>query len=124
MMAGRRADRRSDPPYRRVDRVNALLREVLAEELERSADGDERLRLVTVTGVEVDRDFSCATVFIGSLATEVQSALLEHRVALQRAIARQVRLKRTPMLSFVEDPAIREGDRIEQHLARLREQGR
>ena len=33
-------------------RVNQLLRQVLAEELERLADADERLRLVTVTSVD------------------------------------------------------------------------
>ena len=37
--------------YPRVYRVNQVLREVLAEELEKLADADERLGLATVTGV-------------------------------------------------------------------------
>ncbi|HET9731629.1 MAG TPA: ribosome-binding factor A [Acidimicrobiales bacterium] len=106
--------------YPRVYRVNEVLREVLAEELEKVADGDERLELMTVTGVEAEPDLRNATVFLGSLSEEAAQALEEHRAALQAAIGRQVRLKRTPRLTFEADPAVRSGEVVEGVLRRLR----
>ena len=55
----RRHDNRGAAPYSRSLRVNQVLRQVVAEELERLADADERLRLVTVTSVETTP--TCAT---------------------------------------------------------------
>lgn len=103
--------------YPRVARVNRLLMEVVAEELERLADRDERLRLVTVTAVESDPGLRHATVLTASLGEEAAQALQEARVRLQAAIAHQVRLKRTPRLSFAQDPAIAHGQHIEAVLA-------
>jgi len=97
-----------------------LLREVLAEELERFADTDERLRLPTVTGVEITADLSSAKVYMSSVDDPVAEALTEHRAHLQRAIGRQVRMKRTPKLVFVPDPAVAEGAKVEEILRRLK----
>ena len=44
----------------------------------------------------------------------------EHRVRLQAAIGRQVRLKRTPQLSFLSDPAVTSGQRVEDILTRVK----
>jgi ribosome-binding factor A len=107
-------------PYRRAARVNALLAEVVAEALERAIDEDERLGLLTVTGVDSDPDLRHASVFFSSLAPQAAEALAEHRVALQRAIANEVRMKRTPTLSFLPDPAIAAGERVEDALRRIR----
>jgi ribosome-binding factor A len=104
-------------PYARTARVNELVLEIIAEELERI--DDERLELVTVTHVSVDRDLSRAMVDysrLGEAEDEAGEALAEHRVALQAAIARQARLKRTPELSFRTDSAIAYGARIEELL--------
>ena len=66
-------------------RVNEVLREVVAEELERLADTDERLRLLTVTSVDTSPDLRHATVYLSSLADEAAEALAERRAQLQRA---------------------------------------
>lgn len=105
--------------YPRTARVNHVLQEVVAEELERIADRDPRLALVTVTGVEVDPDLRHATVWLSSLSEETAEALAEDRVRLQAAIAHQVRLKRTPLLKFAADPAIETGTRIEEIIREL-----
>ena len=110
----------SKKEYPRSRRVNEVLREVLGEELERLADADERLRLVTVTSVETSGDLRHATVFLGRLDEETAVALEERRPQLQAQIGRQVRLKRTPRLEFVADPAVAEGERIDRILERLR----
>lgn len=99
--------------FPRAARVNQLLREVIADELERLADSDERLRLLTVTAVDTDPDLRRATVALASLPEAAGEALAEHRVRIQGSIGRQVRLKRTPRLSFVADPAVAAGQRIE-----------
>lgn len=99
--------------FPRTARVGALLREVVAEELEKVADEDERLGFLTVTAVEPDPDFRHATVLLASVSDETAEVLEEHRYRLQAAIGRQVRLKHTPQLSFEADPAIAAGSRVE-----------
>ena len=105
--------------YSRLDRVNEALREVIADELERV--DDERLELVTVTGVRVDPDLRHAHVWFDTLGdgSEVAVGLARHRVRLQAAIGRDLRLKRTPELTFAPDPAIAVGTRVEEILREL-----
>jgi ribosome-binding factor A len=118
----RRAVRR----YERTARVNEVVREVLAEELERLAD--PRMGFITVTGVEVTPDLRQATVYYSALVpTEGQAeasqataeALREATPHLQAAIGRQVRMKYTPILVFREDPAMRTGERVDEILRQL-----
>ena len=106
--------------YSRMARVNEVLREVLADAIEVEAGSDERLELVTVTAVECDPDLRHATVLLDSLPGPAAEALGEARPRLQAAIARQVRLKRTPQLSFGADPAIAYGERVEKVLRDLK----
>lgn len=108
-------------PYPRSLRVNQVVRQVLAEELERLADADERLRLVTVTAVDTAPDLRHATVYLSSLGVEASEALEDRRPQLQRALGRQVRMKRTPLLAFAVDPAVVAGGRVEDVLRRIRD---
>lgn len=116
------ADRRGPDPhggrrYPRRLRVNELLREVIAESI--GDLDDPRLELATVTAVESESDFRHAIVLLSSMTPEAAEALEEHRSALQAAIGREVRLKRTPRLSFGVDPAIESGFRVEEILRGL-----
>lgn len=115
----RRHDNRGAAPYSRSLRVNQVLRQVVAEELERLADADERLRMVTVTSVDSTTDLRQATVFLSSLSAEAADALEDRRVQVQRAVARQTTLKRTPQLSFAQDPAVVAGGRVEDLLRQI-----
>jgi ribosome-binding factor A len=106
--------------------LNALLREILADELERL--DDDRLELLTITSVDIEGDLRRAAVFYDSLQgedgdEEVLAALAELRGRLQGAIARQARIKRTPELVFAPDPAVRAGARIEALLAEIPDRG-
>jgi ribosome-binding factor A len=120
--------------YERTARVNEVVREVLAEELERLSDA--RMGLVTVTGVEVTPDLRQATVYYSALrpgrgladpegeeAKETAVALKEAAPHLQSAIGRQVRMKYTPQLVFREDPAMKTGERVDEILRRLHSEG-
>ncbi|MFN0089114.1 MAG: 30S ribosome-binding factor RbfA [Acidimicrobiales bacterium] len=122
-MKGRR---RNDRRYDRTERVNELLREILAERLQRI--DDPRLELVSLTGVEVIDDIRRATVYFSALTaeqpeSEVRGALEEHRVELQAAIGREARLRRTPELSFRPDSGLSHGLRVEEILHGLRQAG-
>jgi ribosome-binding factor A len=102
--------------YERTDRLGELLREIVAEELERI--GDERLELVTITGVAVDRELERARIYYTSLgqderSPEVLEALAEHRGRVRRAIGNQARVRRVPEVVFSPDDAQRSAERIE-----------
>ncbi|HET9078820.1 MAG TPA: 30S ribosome-binding factor RbfA [Acidimicrobiales bacterium] len=105
--------------YARTARVNEVLRQVLADQLERMEDLDERLGMLTITAVQCDPDLRHATVLMSSLEPDEEEALASVRVRLQAAISHQVRLKRTPQLRFVADPAVAAGQRIEDILRGL-----
>ena len=111
--------KRRTATYPRALRVNQVLRQVLAEELERLADADERFRMVTVTSVDTASDLRTATVYLASLSDDAAEALEERRPHLQRSIGTQVSMKRTPRLTFKADPAIVAGNRVEELLRGL-----
>lgn len=103
--------------YPRVARVNEVVREVIGEELERLSD--PRLELVTVTGVDVKADLRNATVYYSTFRRsdeeleDVERALVSVSPLLRQRIGQQVRLKSTPAITFVLDPAIVAGERID-----------
>jgi ribosome-binding factor A len=114
--------RRGTHHYPRTARLNDLLQEIIADELERI--DDERFDLVTVMRVNVDPDLRHATVYVDSPSgaardDEVLEAVGEHRIRLQAAVARQARLKRTPMLAFRPDEVERTAGRVEEVLRQL-----
>ena len=116
-MAGkRRSTRSSTPKYSRSARVSTTLQEIIADELVRI--DDERLTFVTITDIDVDPELNRAIVYYDSLADEegddeILEAFADHRVRLQSSIARQIRAKKTPILTFRPDLVIRSAARID-----------
>lgn len=118
--------RRQQPArqYPRVARVNEVVLEVLAEELERLSD--PRLGFVTLTGVEVTPDLRSADVYYTVLGSAEQhhdtsDALRSAGPHLRAVLGRQVRLKYLPQLRFQEDPGVAAGLRIETVIRELHE---
>lgn len=108
--------------YPRTARLNTLVREIVAEELERI--DDERLELVTLTSAVVDGDLSRAAIYYDhsrgdDADEEIAAAFAEMRPRLQRAIGRQTSFKRTPELRFSKDGVLRDARRIEDVLRGL-----
>jgi ribosome-binding factor A len=118
--------------FPRTARLNHLVHEIVAEEIELL--DDERLGFLTVVGVEVESDLRRATVWytilgdadagtvgdvVGDAGGDTAGALEEHRGRLQAAIARQARLKRTPELVFRPDTVIVQAQRVEDILRDL-----
>jgi ribosome-binding factor A len=115
-MAGRQRSGRGGHRYPRTARLNETLREIIADELVRL--DDERLAFVTVTQIDADQELNRAIVYFDSLdgpdADETIVAVLgQHRARIQSAIARQIRAKKTPILTFVPDEVIRSAERID-----------
>ncbi len=118
--SSRRAPTRgSSRGYPRAVRLGESLREVIADELVRI--DDERLSFVTITRVDVDSEMNRGVVYFDSLKgeegdAEIVEALEEHRIRLQGSVGRQVRAKKTPILSFRVDDVIRSAERIDRIL--------
>jgi ribosome-binding factor A len=119
MSRPRRAAAPSTHRYPRTARLNESLREVIAEELTRI--DDERLDMVTITAIDVDAEMNRALVYFDSLLGEdgdaqILEALHSHRVRIQGSIGRQVRAKKTPILTFKPDEVIRSAEHIQRIL--------
>jgi ribosome-binding factor A len=101
-------------------KVNSILREVLAEEVEKL--NDSRLEMVSITGVDTAPNLRNATVYIdllGDGGEDALSALQASAKRLQSAIGKQVRIKYTPVLEFELDPGVVSGQRIDELLRSL-----
>ena len=103
-------------------RVNESVRQVLAETLPELKD--PRIGLVTVTGVDTAPDLRHAVVFVSVLGSEKKKratmvALDAAHGVLQSSLARQLRLKRTPQLTFEYDQSVEHGVRMSQLIDQL-----
>lgn len=106
----------------RMRRVNAAVREVLSEAVGELKD--PRIGFVTVTGVETTTDLRRAIVFVSVLGGERKrersiDGLQAAHGLLQARIARELRLKRTPQLTFEYDPTVERGVRMTQLIDEL-----
>src|SRR5918999_4244088 len=96
-------------------RVNAAVREVLSEAVGELKD--PRIGFVTVTSVKTSTDLRSAVVFVSVLGSERKRArtiegLQAAHGLLQARIARELRMKRTPTLTFEYDDSVERGVRM------------
>lgn len=103
----------------RILRINERMRRVLGEAV--SELSDPRIGFVTITGVNIARDFRNAKVFVSVLGDDSSRdgtlrALRSAHGLLQRAVARDAQLHHTPQLEFVYDDTTDSAMRLEQIL--------
>jgi ribosome-binding factor A len=96
-------------------RVNESIKEVLGTALPELKD--PRIGFVTVTGVETSPDLRHARVFVSVLGSEQKrerslKGLAAAHGMLQARLARELRMKRTPQLTFEYDPTVERGVRM------------
>jgi ribosome-binding factor A len=106
----------------RMRRVNEAVREVISEAIGELKD--PRLGFVTVTGVKTSADLRHATVFVSVLGSERKreqtlAGLGAAHGVLQARVARELRIKRTPQLTFEYDPTVERGVRMSQLIDEL-----
>ena len=107
-------------PAPRMRRVNEVLREVIGATIATELS-DPRIGFVTVTSVETSPDLRAAKVHVSVLGDEQQreetlEGLRSSHGVIQSRIASQMRMKRTPTLSFHYDPTVETGMRISELL--------
>jgi ribosome-binding factor A len=104
---------KTSPRARRVaDQIQRELAEILREELK-----DPRVRLVTVTGVDVSADLAHAKVYFTSLVGEAERQDITTGLAraagfIRSALGRRMRIHNIPELHFVHDASVEEGVRL------------
>ena len=99
----------------RLRRVNESLRQVLSEALPQLKD--PRIGFVTVTAVEITSDLRAARVFVSVLGSERKreralAALESAHGVLQGRVAHELRMRRTPQLTFEYDQTIERAARM------------
>jgi len=106
----------------RKRRVNEAILQVLSDAVPTLKD--PRIGFVTITGVEATRDLMQATVWVSVLGSERErertlAGLEAAHGVLQARIARELRLRRTPVLAFAYDPGVERGVRLTQMIDEL-----
>jgi len=108
------------PSVARARRIGDRIREELATLFQREV-ADPRIGRLTVTGVDVDRELSLATIYVtaadaGGRSEEMLSALQGAGGFLRTALAQRIPLRTFPRLRFVLDDSMERGFRIAQKL--------
>lgn len=101
----------------RVRRVNEAIKEIIGVAIANDLK-DPRIGFVTLTGVDTAPDLSHAKVFVSVYGKKAEKdatleGLRHARPYLQRLIADELKIKRTPTLEFVYDVSIDQGMRIQ-----------
>lgn len=102
--------------FSRTDRIAQQIQREIAE-LVRLHINDPRVRLVTITGVEVARDYSHAKIFFTRLDGKHEEAQhgLDHASGFLRSqLARSLKLRVMPQLHFVYDASVERGSHLSQ----------
>ncbi len=100
----------------RMRRVNELVREVIGSAITTELE-DPRIGFATVTSVDTSPDLRSAKVYVSVLGDETEreatlAGLRSSHGVLQSAIANEMRIKRTPTLTFHYDETPERGMRI------------
>ena len=103
-------------------RVNEAVRESLAEAVGELKD--PRIGFVTITAVKTSTDLRQARVYVSVLGNERKrektlAGLASAHCVLQARLASELRMKRTPQLTFEYDPTVEQGMRMSQLIDEL-----
>ncbi|MBX9916590.1 MAG: 30S ribosome-binding factor RbfA [Nitrosomonas sp.] len=95
-----------------ADQIQRELADLVQNEIK-----DPRVRQITITAVEVTRDYSNAKVFYTTLCNAEENVLvekgLEHAKGFLRThLAHRMKLRITPQLHFVFDASVERGVRL------------
>lgn len=104
--------------FKRSDRVSQELKKEVAVILQREVK-DPRIRMVTVSDVEVSRDLAYAKIFVTFLFDNDQEAINQGMKGLEKAspyirslVGKAMRLRIVPELRFIYDESLVEGMRM------------
>ena|SRR3990167_4147124 len=113
---------KSKEPCKRISSLASLIQTVVAQLIQKEI-ADPRLRLVTITGVDVSSDGKNATVFFSLLDNQsdqvkaVGQAFEKAKGFFRVRLSQMTELRHTPKLTFKYDISIVTGERITQLLS-------
>ena len=103
----------------RLVRVNELLKRVLADLLETLGYNEEQGRIISITRVDCASNLKTASVYVSILGAKneeeearIVRRLIERKAEIQSLMSKEVILKYTPILHFVLDHSVADGDRV------------
>ena len=103
----------------RIERVNSLIRQEISDLLQRQVKDPRLGDFIAVTEVVTSPDLKFAKVFVSRIGNEeekqeVLSALASASGFFRRELAKRLKMRYTPELSFQWDDSIERGNRISQ----------
>ena len=104
-------------PFARSDRVSGLIQKVLSEMMQKDIK-DPRLKMATITGVDVSRDLKLARIYFTTPDGEREKdaavkGFNSARGYIKRTLAHELDLKYMPDIKFFYDASIEYGARID-----------
>ena len=101
----------------RIERLNNLIRQEISELLQRQVKDPRLGTFLTVTAVATSPDLKYAKVFVSRMSgkeekQETLSALAGAARFFRKELAKQLKLRRIPELSFHWDDSIERGDHL------------
>lgn len=101
----------------RIERVNQLIRQEISQLLQRELKDPRLGTFVAVTEVDTSPDLRYAKVYISFISSQEErqnalNALSGASHFIRKELAKNLRLRRIPELSFHWDNSIEQGDRI------------
>ena len=103
----------------RIERVNSLIRQEISELLQHQVKDPRLDNLVTVTNVSTSADLRHAKIFISRIGSEEEkretlSVLVAASGFFRNQLAKRLRLRHIPELSFEQDDSIERGEYLSQ----------
>lgn len=105
-------------PFARSDRVSGLIQKALSEILKRDI-GDPRLKMATITEVEVSRNLKLARIYFTTPdGKQKKDAAIKGfnsaRGFIKRVLAHEIGLKYMPDIKFFYDDSLDYGEHIDE----------
>ncbi len=105
----------------RIEQVNSLIRQEISQLLQRQVKDPRLGNLIAITEVSTSADLKYAKVFVSRIGSEKEkqetlSVLASASGFFRRELARRLKLRYIPELSFQWDDSIEQGDHLLQLL--------
>ena len=105
-------------PFTRSERVSGLIQQVLSEILKKDI-GDPRLKMATITEVEVTRDLRLARIYFTTpdgkqKKDKAIKGFNSARGFIKRILAKEIELKYMPDIKFFYDDSMEYGAHIDE----------
>ncbi len=117
---------RRNSGFKRKDRVASEIKKAVSQILEIES-GNEQLKSITLTDVEMTQDLRIAKIYVssslGELSHEATLNTLRNATGfIKRSLAKRVRLKYMPKLIFEYDESIDYGFKIDEILKEIKKE--